>query len=409
MENKNLEITKKVMKPHYRRGYTRVRKDGTEIHIKDYIIREEDYYRLNTVNPTDFYNQNNPDGKTTRSTVLFEYVGNKRSFYKRTQTLLKERIDVDKVNTIVIPFTGSGSDFQNVACRLIRQKSQYYNKRKVVLNDLNPSIVNLFRTIRDDKDGLIREIKTIIQDQNDLVPPVAPTLSDYQVFHRLLRDELNNLELKGIMNLRRTALFIIVMNTTFGGNYEWKGGRSRVGVSTDMKKYKKYANTIEKIEMYSFYMNEFDVIVENKDYAEILKKYDAPDTLFLIDPPYLKQDAKVLVSTMVTYGNPDFPHFDCITNVTNLIGQVIYHNYRNDVQTTMFENNSRFKHVEHEKVINNQKSESDTDKPKCVEVIYYTTDKKKQRAKRKSSSITKSFANNVMFNKSIPSIVQMSA
>ncbi|HZF70949.1 DNA adenine methylase [Sulfuricurvum sp.] len=349
-------------------------KNGKTIYIRDYIVREEEYYQQHTISPTDYYNWKNPDGKKIKSAVLFEYVGNKRSFYKRTQTLLKERIESEKIETIVVPFTGSGSDFLNVAPKMIRENK----KRTVVLNDLNPSIVNLFRTIRDDKESLIREIETIIKEQNSLVGS-NPTLSDYQLFHKMLREELNDLELNKIMGIRRAALFMICMNTTFGGNYEWKNGRSHVGVATDIRKFQKYSKTIEKIDMYSFYMDKYVVIVENEDYSVILKRYDSSTTLFLIDPPYLKQDADVLVSTAVTYGNPDFPHHECINHVKSLRGQVIYHNYRNQVQTEMFEQSPRFKHVEHEKVINNQKSESNTEKARCVEVIYFTTDKKKKR------------------------------
>ena len=355
--------TTKRMKPHYRRGYSRMLNNGKTIYIRDYIVYEEEYYQQHTISPTDYYNRHNPDSKKIQSAVLFEYVGNKRAFYKRTQTLLKERIESEKINTIVVPFTGSGSDFLNVAPKMIREE-----KRTVVLNDLNPSIVNLFKTIRDNKKELIREIETIINDQKSLAGS-NPTLSDYQLFHKMLREELHVLELKKIMGIRRAALFIIIMNTTFGGNYEWKNGKSHVGISTDLKKFQKYSKTIDKIEMYSFYMDKYEVIVENEDYADILEKYDGLTTLFLIDPPYLKQDATdpkgttkgILVSTAVTYGNPDFPHRECINNVKSLRGQVIYHNYRNQAQTEMFEQNPRFKHVEHEKVINNQKSISGND------------------------------------------------
>lgn len=116
----------------------------------------------------------------------------------------------------------------------------------------------------------------------------------------------------------------------------------------------------------------------------------------------------VLVSTAVTYGNPDFPHHECITNVKNLKGQVIYHNYRNQVQTVMFEQNTRFKHVEHEKVINNQKSVNGDDKPMCVEVIYFTTDKKKKRYGNRQSIVPIS-NNNIHFRPSVQSPIVKSA
>jgi len=74
----------------------------------------------------------------------------------------------------------------------------------------------------------------------------------------------------------------------------------------------------------------------------------------------------------------------------------------------MFEQNPRFKHVEHEKVINNQKSVNGDDKPMCVEVIYFTTDKpKKRRVKRQITVSTPN--NNIYFRPSVQSPIVVSA
>ena len=74
MTNSTTEIlTKKVMKPHYRRGYYRILKNGKMIYIRDYIVREEEYYQQNTISPTDYYNRNNKNNYITYQKKSLEY------------------------------------------------------------------------------------------------------------------------------------------------------------------------------------------------------------------------------------------------------------------------------------------------------------------------------------------------
>jgi len=350
--------------------------NGIEANVVDSIENVKELVKsLKLINATVFYNQNNGKGKKTRIQVLFEYVGNKRLFWKWVQIILINRINLEVINTIVIAFTGSGSDFLNIAPLFIEYMKKTGKKIKVVLNDLNPSITNLFNKLVNPKSRelLKKEVEKIIAEQAKWLS-ANPTLQEFQEFDRWLVEELNELENKGYMSIRRAALFLVVMNTTFGGNYQWKNGQSKVSISSDIKKFKKYDNAIEKIEMLGFFLDHFNVIVENKDYKKVMKKYDGKNTLMVIDPPYLKQDVDVLVSTKVTYGNPDFPHEECINMVKGLSGQFIYHNYRNNVQTRMFAENKEIGMMEINKAVNNAKSVANTNKrARCVEVMYFST------------------------------------
>ncbi len=368
-------VEKIVQVGHYLKGKVESVANGVESNTMDYIENTKELVKsLMLLNATAYFNKYNEQGKKTLVQVLFEYVGNKRFFWKWVQLIMLNRINLDMINTILIAFTGSGSDFLNIAPMFVEYMKKTGKIITVVFNDLNPSITNLISKLANPKSRklVIKEVEKIIQDQNELVGENG-TLEDYKEFHKMLIEEQQTLEQKGYMNVRRAALFLVLENTTFGGNYEWKNGQSKFSISSDIKKFKKYHKAIEKIEMFTFFLDHFNVIVENKDYKKVIKKYDGKNTLALIDPPYMKQDADVLVSTKVNYGNPDFPHEECINIVKELKGQFIYHNYRNNVQTRMFAENKEIGMMEINKAINNSKSVANTKKARCVEVIYFST------------------------------------
>lgn len=367
-------VEKIIQGGKYLKGKVESVVNGIEANVMDSIENVKELVKsLGLINAMAYYNKHNGQGKKTLVKVLFEYVGNKQLFWRWVQVILLNRIDLEAIKTVVITFAGSGSDFLNVAPIFIEYMKQTGKKITVVLNDLNPTISNLHNKLANPKSRklVIREIKKIIEDQKELVGENG-THEDRKEYHKLLIEELNELERKGYMNIRRAALFLVCMNTTFGGNYKMKKGISKVSISSDIKKFEKYDKAIEKIEMFGFFLDHFNVIVENKDYKKVMKKYDGKNTLFLIDPPYLKQDADVLESTKVDYG-VDFPHEECINMVKGLSGQFIYHNYRNNVQTRMFAENTEIGMMEINKAINNSKSVANKPKARCVEVMYFST------------------------------------
>lgn len=368
-------VEKIIQGGKYLKGKVESVVNGIEANVMDSIENVKELVKsLALVNATQYYNKNNGQGKKTLAQVLFEYVGNKRLFWRWVQVILINRINLEVIKTIVIAFTGSGSDFLNIAPFFIEYMKKTGKKLTVVFNDLNPSITNLLNKLVNPKTRqlLIKEIEKIMADQAKWLS-ANPTLQEFQEFHRWLVEELNELESKGYMSIRRAALFLVCMNTTFGGNYQWKNGQSKVSISSDIKKFKKYDKAIEKIEMFGFFLDHFNVIVENKDYKKVIKKYDGKNTFTVVDAPYMKLDADVLVSTKVNYGNPDFPHEECINIVKELKGQFIYHNYRNNVQTRMFAENKEIGMMEINKAINNSKSVANKPKARCVEVMYFST------------------------------------
>lgn len=349
--------------PHKRRAHKRVLTNPKRIiFIRATIVHIKEYFKEHTISHRETYNKITIS--SCLSNVLFEYVGSKASFESIIQHNIEENINLTVVKVAVIVFGGSGSEFLNAATVLMGKVTE------IVINDNNPSITNLFKNIKNNKEDVIEEVKKIRKDIDEKLKVAKLKLKDYQKHYRELVKELNNLEKNEIFGVRRAALFITVMNATFGGNYAFINAVSKVSISYDIKKYERF-NIIEKIEMFSFYMKQFKITIETEDFGVVMKKYDSKNTLFFIDAPYLKQDDIHLVSTAVTYGNPDFPHERCIDMTRNIEGQFIYHNYRNKAQEAMFENCENIDMIEYKKPTNNAKSINGK-KKMSVEVIYFS-------------------------------------
>lgn len=379
LKPKEVKSVEFKVSPHFVEGYSYIR-NTKEVKVKDYIALREEYYVLHTIDCVSYFNQVNEEGKQCNSGSLFPYVGAKASFYKLVQTLLRERIDFsdEKVETIVTVFGGALNDPLNIFPYLLKNNLN----PKIVINDINESLTHFYTMIRDCKDELIEEIQFILEHKKEMFGQV-PTLEQHMEYQDLMKKELNNLELGKVFNVTRATLFHLVMLASFSGNYEWKNGKSNVGKTSDLSKYKQMDSAIERIEMVSFYFNKFEIIIHCKDYMELFSMYNTETTLWLLDSPYVKLDGDELVATKVTYGSK-FDHKKYNAEVLKLKGQMIYHNYRNKALTSLFETKDGLRHIEHKKAIKNGKAAKGTKQPRCVEVIYYTTWKSKKTSKKPS-------------------------
>lgn len=391
--------------PQWIEQYSYVRKDGKEITVKGHLVHKDEYQRTHTCHFSDYFNQVNNEGKHCSAGSLFPYVGGKEQFYKWNQTILREKIDFSdgQVQTVAIPFGGAMNDALNVFPFLL--ENNYFPK--IVINDINETIIHFYTIIRDDKEALIVEIQSLIARKKELYGD-NPTLVEHKEFQKWMRSELNTLEKNRVFNVSRAALFHLVMLATFNGNLNWTKGRTSIGITGDIDKFHYLNTAIERIEMVSYYFGKFEIVLETMDYKELFKKYDSRETLWLLDSPYLKLKSNEFISTAVKYGNNDFPHRQYNEDVMNLQGQMIYHNYLNYALVELFSNNPEFQHIEYKKSINNGKPKKGKKQPKCVEVIYFTTRKKKvSKRKPKPSVQQKTVVQPVVQVPVLPSIVSV--
>lgn len=175
------------------------------------------------------------------------WLGGKRNLAKRITGI----IDEVPHSTYAEPFVGMGGIFLRRSMR----------PRCEVINDLGRDIANLFR---------------ILQRH---YPQFIDTLR-FQLTTRVEFDRLIATRPETLTDLERAARFIYLQRTAFGGKVS---GRN-FGVSTD-RPARFNLSTLEPM-LEDVHARLAGVTIECLDYAEFIRRYDGPGTLFYLDPPY---------------------------------------------------------------------------------------------------------------------------
>lgn len=175
------------------------------------------------------------------------YIGGKRQLARR----ICDQISKVKHSIYAEPFVGMGGVF-------FRRTSA---PRAEFINDRSGDVVNLFR---------------ILQRH-------YPQFMDTLRFQITSRQEFNRLKAcdpSTLTDLERAARFLYLQRLTFGGKVASRsfgvdrGGGSRFNLTT-------LAPLLQDV-----HERLVSVVIENLDWQVFLDRYDRPDTLFYLDPPY---------------------------------------------------------------------------------------------------------------------------
>lgn len=175
------------------------------------------------------------------------YMGGKRNLARRICAL----IDATPHRTYVEPFVGMGGIF------LRRPKRAPVE----VINDLNGDVANLFRVIRRHYEPFVEEMAWLLASRDEFERQRA-------IDPRLLTD------------IERAVRFLYLQRLAFGGRTHKptfgvsRGNSSRFNLGAMRANLKAIRDRLEP------------VIIEKLDYAQVLRRYDGPETLFYLDPPY---------------------------------------------------------------------------------------------------------------------------
>ena len=122
-----------------------------------------------------------------------------------------------------------------------------------VYNDLNSCLVNLFRCAKYHRAELQREISGYFNARETF-------------------DEIKaKMKISGFTDIQRAAMFYVQIKISYGSDTR-TFGCNRKSLSAD------YLEQVEKrLER---------VVIENKDFENLIKVYDRPKALFYCDPPY---------------------------------------------------------------------------------------------------------------------------
>lgn len=129
-----------------------------------------------------------------------------------------------------------------------------------VYNDANGQLVNLFRCIKYHRGELQREI------------------SGYVNSREVFEDIKARINMRGFTDIQRAAMFYIQIKISYGADGRTYGCNKK-NISPD------YLSEIEKR-----LKTGAGVVIEHKDFENLIKVYDRPGALFYCDPPYHKTE-----------------------------------------------------------------------------------------------------------------------
>lgn len=122
-----------------------------------------------------------------------------------------------------------------------------------VYNDINGSLVNLFRVVKYHPEALQKELDWILMSREQFSDAIQ--------------------EVHGLTDVQRAARFWIAIKESFGSKCGFFGLRA-----------KNVPKAIEFLKGASRRLS--TVVIEHLDFEKLLKTYDRPEALFYLDPPY---------------------------------------------------------------------------------------------------------------------------
>ncbi|MDE5620140.1 MAG: DNA adenine methylase, partial [Ruminococcus sp.] len=153
----------------------------------------------------------------------------------------------DDINRYIEVFGGGGSV---LFCKEKHADLEVYN-------DFNSNLVNLFRCVKYHRAELQREISGYINAR--------------EIFYEI-REKM---KISGFTDIQRAAMFYVQIKISYGSSLRTFSCKEH-NLSSDY--FEEVEKRLEK------------VVIENKDFENLIEVYDRPKALFYCDPPYHKTE-----------------------------------------------------------------------------------------------------------------------
>lgn len=153
--------------------------------------------------------------------------------------------------TYVEPFIGMGGVFLRRAERPPVE----------VMNDISADVANLFRVVRKHQAALEEELGWLLASRDEF-------------------DRQRRVDPETLTDIERAARFIYLQRLAFGGKVTARS----FGTSTTGPARFNLSNLRD--DLLALHRRLEPVTIERLPYGEVIERYDSPDTLFYLDPPY---------------------------------------------------------------------------------------------------------------------------
>ena len=182
---------------------------------------------------------------------FLKWAGGKRQLLKEIRKYLP------KIHgTYYEPFLGGGAVLFDI------------QPKKAVVNDVNSEVINVYRVIKEDVNGLIEDLKT---HKNE---------SDY--FYQI-RELDRTPEFENLSALKKASRIIYLNKTCYNGLFRVN---SQGQFNVPFGRYKN-PNIVNEVVLRAInhYLNKNNVTILNKDFEDVLQTVDKNDFVY-VDPPY---------------------------------------------------------------------------------------------------------------------------
>ena len=286
---------------------------------------------LNIVNYDSF-----SDNSDTKKLVLFPYAGGKQGINKSAmQSLVKKAFKHKKYTKFIDSFAGGLGATYNVLPILLEN-----NVEEVVINDINKSIINVYRQIQRKPKQVQRQLASISLDYYKNYKQYAPeSREEARALHICIEKEFKELELKKKMTPRRAALFLYLMHQTTAGMIQYNINTKTCFFETSYGVVN-IELLINKVAIYHKILISTTIIFKSVQYQTLFKRYkNSSNELLLIDPPYIKySETECQSSSRFTYGI-DFNHQELLHKIKKLSTDFLYYNNHNPLLEIFAEKN----------------------------------------------------------------------
>jgi DNA adenine methylase len=282
-------------------------------------------------------------------TKLFDWIGGKKWLSSKLNTEVKTILDTNKnIQCYIEPFCGSlGS--------LIGSLNTFkeHGIKKIILNDINKSLINVYLIIKQDPKTLCEKLNEIESEHERLIPDEAFALHKTKDKERLkvlmlesnnfylsIRDKFNSVK-NNIGDIDSAAYFLFIMYHAFNGLYrENKKGMNNSPYGWTNKKIN-LENRFKTIMQYNKLFNEMNISFYNLSFDDFIDnfKHLSSESIFYFDPPYMNKDIKENSYNKDSFGKEE--QIKLLNYIDNL-DYIIYSNHYLDLFVDYFKDQTKY-------------------------------------------------------------------
>jgi DNA adenine methylase len=224
-----------------------------------------------------------------------------------------------------------------------------------VYNDKAQEVYNFFKVLREQYDQLAHLLK--------YTPFSYQLLKEAYYKLRVSQEPLDDLHRAWYFFVLIRQSFASKGDSTFG--YEFKDGR----------KPKAFLNAVKNLEQLALFFKK--IYIFNLDYKDIMLKYDRPETLFYLDPPYILDNNKK-ASHKYFHEFTFEQHCELVQFIKTIKAKVCVSHYKHPLYEQELKDwNKRYKERQIPKY-NDRKNKKDALK---IEALYMNYDVEKEKEK----------------------------